>query len=36
MANRRFPPPLGPAEVTPNCSIVRDANGHALSYVYYE
>jgi hypothetical protein len=24
------------AEVTPNCFIVRDANGQALSYVYYE
>jgi hypothetical protein len=32
---RRFPPPW-PAEVTPNCFIVRDANGQALSYVYYE
>jgi hypothetical protein len=24
------------AEVTPNCFIVRDANGPALSYIYYE
>ena len=24
------------AEVTPNCFIVRHANGQALSYVYYE
>jgi hypothetical protein len=32
---RRFPPPWS-AEVTPNCSIVRDANGQALGYVYYE
>jgi hypothetical protein len=24
------------AEVTPNCFIVRDANGQALTYVYYE
>jgi hypothetical protein len=32
---RRFPPPWS-AEVTPNCFIVRDANGEALSYVYYE
>jgi len=24
------------AEVTPNCFIVRDANGQALSCVYYE
>ena len=24
------------AEVTPNCFIARDANGQALSYVYYE
>ena len=28
--------PLPAAEVTPNCFIVRDANGQALSYVYYE
>jgi hypothetical protein len=32
---RRFPPPWS-AEVTPNCFIVRDANGQVLSYVYYE
>jgi hypothetical protein len=32
---RRFPPPWT-VEVTPNCFIVRDANGQALSYVYYE
>jgi hypothetical protein len=32
---RRFPPPWS-AEVTPNCFIVRDANGQALSYIYYE
>ena len=24
------------AEVTPNCFIVRDANGQQLAYVYYE
>ena len=35
MESRRFPPPWA-AEVTPNCFIVRDANGQALSYVYYE
>jgi endo-1,4-beta-D-glucanase Y len=35
MSPRRFPPPWT-AEVTPNCFIVRDANGQALSYVYYE
>jgi hypothetical protein len=34
MASRRFPPPWS-AEVTPNCFIVRDANGQALIYVYY-
>ena len=32
---RRFLPPWS-AEVTPNCFIVRDANGQALAYVYYE
>jgi hypothetical protein len=35
MAERRFPPPWT-AEVTPNCSMVRDGNGQALSYIYYE
>jgi hypothetical protein len=35
MPARRFPP-LWTAEVTPNCFIVCDANGQALSYVYYE
>ena len=35
MPTRRFPPPWS-AELTPNCFIVRDANGQALSYVYYE
>jgi hypothetical protein len=35
VTTRRFPPPWT-AEVTPNCFIVRDANGQALSYVYYE
>jgi hypothetical protein len=35
MPEHRFPPPWA-AEVTPNCFIVRDANGQALSYVYYE
>ena len=35
MAERRFPPPWS-AEVNPNCLIVRDANGQALSCVYYE
>jgi endo-1,4-beta-D-glucanase Y len=35
MTQRRFPQPWT-AEVTPNCFIVRDANGQALTYVYYE
>ena len=35
MPERRFPPPWT-AEVTPNCFIVRDTNGQALSYVYYD
>jgi len=34
-SGRRFPPPWT-AEVTPNCFVVRDANGQALSHVYYE
>ena len=32
---RRFPPPWT-AEVTPNCFIVRDADGQQLAYVYFE
>jgi hypothetical protein len=32
---RRFPLPWT-SELTPNCFIVRDANGQALSYVCYE
>jgi hypothetical protein len=35
MTPRRFPPPWS-AEVTPNCYIVRDADGQQLAYVYYE
>ena len=31
----RFPPPW-PAELTPNCFIVRDADEQQLAYVYYE
>jgi hypothetical protein len=32
---RRFPPPWS-AEETDACFIVRDANGQALAYVYFE
>ena len=32
---RRFPPPWT-AEFTPNCFIVCDVNGQALSYIYFE
>ena len=35
MTTRRYEPPWS-AEVTPNWFIVRDANGQALSYAYYE
>jgi hypothetical protein len=35
MPTRRFPPPWI-AEVTPNCFIVRDAEGQKLAYIYYE
>ena len=35
MPSRRFPPPWS-AEVTPDCFIVRDADGQQLAYVYYE
>ena len=33
--SRRFPPPWTVEETAP-CFIVRDANGQALAYVYYE
>ena len=32
---RRFPPPWS-IEETPACFIVRDGDGQALAYVYYE
>jgi hypothetical protein len=32
---RRFPPPWS-AEETDACYIVRDVNGQALAYVYFE
>jgi hypothetical protein len=40
MPSCRFPcrvtrPPWS-TELTPNCFIVRDADGQALSYIYYE
>jgi hypothetical protein len=35
MPERRFPPPGRPRRPTA-CFIVRDANGHALAYVYFE
>jgi hypothetical protein len=35
VAARRFPPPWS-AEETDACFIVRDANGRALAYVYFE
>jgi hypothetical protein len=35
MPQRRFPPPW-PVEETDACFIVRDANGQALAYVYFE
>jgi hypothetical protein len=33
---RRFPPPWSVDELGQDCYIVRDANGHALAYVYFE
>jgi len=35
MSSRCFPPPWT-AELTPNCFIVRDADGQQLAYIYYE
>jgi hypothetical protein len=34
-AERRFSPPRS-VEATESCFIVRDADGHALAYVYFE
>ena len=40
MAPRRFPPPCSvddqDTKLGQDCYIVRDANGHALAYVYFE
>ena len=33
---RRFPPPWDIEEHNRSCFIIRDNNGQALSYVYYE
>ena len=33
---RRFPPPWSARRETDACFIVRDANGQALAYVYFE
>jgi hypothetical protein len=35
MPARRFPPPWS-AEEQDACFVVRDANGHAIAYVYFE
>jgi endo-1,4-beta-D-glucanase Y len=35
MTDRRFPPPWS-IEETAACYIVRDSDGQALAYVYYE
>ena len=35
MPARRFPPPRS-VEEQPACFVVRDHNGHALAYVYFE
>jgi endo-1,4-beta-D-glucanase Y len=34
--NRRFPPPWTVEEANNACFIVKDANGFAVSYVYFE
>ena len=33
---RRFPPPWSIDEYNDACFIVKDADGHALAYVYFE
>ncbi len=34
--NRRFPPPWSVEELNDACFVVRDHNGQALAYVYFE
>ena len=36
IARRRFPPPWSVEEYNNACFVVRDHNGQALAYVYYE
>ncbi len=40
MTDRRFPPPWSVDDpgkkLGHDCYVVRDANGHALAYVYFE
>jgi hypothetical protein len=36
MTARRFPPPWTVEEANAACFIVKDNNGHALAYVYFE
>ena len=36
MTERRFPPPLSVEEYNDACFILRDHNGQALAYVYFE
>jgi hypothetical protein len=35
-STRRFPPPWTVDEANAACFIVKDSNGHALAYVYFE
>ena len=36
MSSRRFPPPWSLEELNDACFVVKDSNGQALAYVYYE
>jgi hypothetical protein len=36
VSNRRFPPPWTIEELNDACFVVRDNNGQALVYIYYE
>jgi hypothetical protein len=36
MADRRVPPPWTFEEANSTCFVVKDANGFAVCYVYYE
>jgi hypothetical protein len=36
MPERHFPPPWSVEELLDSCFVVKDANGQALAYMYFE